>query len=159
MTEKHPIHLQLCRLFLDISKKTQAQKNSRLKKTQGNFLKNSSLFSKNSRFCQLNLIIFAIHKIITLKWSNFSIQLLSCKFVPRFSTSLVKFFVQKLVHRKSKPWKLKEFPENSRHLRKTHAFSKKTSRKLSKNQGFANSTWYLMRKSVQKNSLHNCPIL
>ena len=66
--------------FLDISKKNSSPKNSRLKKTHGNFLKNSSLFSKNSKFCQLNLIIFEIQKIILLKWSNFSPQLLSCKF-------------------------------------------------------------------------------
>ena len=55
------------------------RKKLKAEKTQGNFLQNSSLFSKNSRFCQLNLTIFAIQKIL-LEWSNFPPQLLGCKF-------------------------------------------------------------------------------
>ena len=39
--------------FLDILKKTQGQKNSRISKNSRDFSKNSRIFSKNSSFCQL----------------------------------------------------------------------------------------------------------
>ena len=130
------------------------RKNSRLKKTQGNFLKNSSLFLKNSRFCQLDLIIFAIQKIIALKWSNSSTQLLICKFVASFSRSLVKFLVHKLVHRISKPGKLKESSKNSRNSRKIQGFREKLKFFPLKTQDVADSTWFLLLKNVQKISLN-----
>ena len=40
-------------------------------KTQGNFQINSSSFSKNSRFCQFDLIIFAIQKNPNTKMKRF----------------------------------------------------------------------------------------
>ena len=64
--------------------------------------------------------------------------------------------MQKLVHKKVKqensriPGKLKEFEKNSRNLRKTHAFSEKTQENGQQTQGFANSTWFLLPKNVQK---------
>ena len=53
--------------FFGHFEKNSSPKKLKAEKTQGNFLKNSSLFLKNSRFCQLNLIIFEIQKIILLK--------------------------------------------------------------------------------------------
>ena len=44
--------------------------------------------------------------------------------------------------------KLKAFEKNS------CFFLKKKTRRLSKTQGFANSTWFLLRKNVKKISLH-----
>ena len=68
--------------------------------------------------------------------------------------------MQKLAHRKNNTGKLQELQENSRNLRKlkefekTQAFSeKKTQQNCQKTQGFANLTWFLLPKNVQKISL------
>ena len=46
--------------------------------------------------------------------------------------------------------KLKEFEKNSSFSEKNQFFSEKTQENCQKTQGFANSTWFLMRKNVQK---------
>ena len=48
--------------FFGHFEKNSSPKKLKAEKTQGNFLKNSSLFLKNSRFCQLILIIFETKK-------------------------------------------------------------------------------------------------
>ena len=68
----------------------------------------------------------------------------------KFGISILvqKFGTQKKENRKTPgiPGKLKEFEKNSRNLRKTQENCHQT-------QGFANSTWFLLPKNVQKISL------
>ena len=76
----------------------------------------------------------------------------------KFGISILvqKFGTQKKENRKTPgiPGKLKEFEKNSRNLRKTQAFSKKTQENCQQTQGFDNSTWFLLPKNLQKISLN-----